>query len=338
MDVSTKGVAEDLAEEQLPCVRKNVSVIIVSYWTGPLLVRSVLSAMRQPEVAEIIVVNNGNWSNAIERLSALAGDEAGKLRIVSGHGNVGYAGACNLGAKAATGRYLFILNPDAILPDRAVAELLTEAALFRGDWVLGGKLINPDGTEQAGSRRSPLTPWTAFVELTKLYKFAPRHPYFRRFNMHQDPCPDITVPIPVISGACMLMKRETFFSIDGMDEDYFLHVEDVDFCLRLRNAGGDVFFAPGVSILHYKSSSRTNRLRVEARKAQSLVRYFWTHFRKPYPKLFLLLVSVFVWMAFGLKAVGILIKRALSLLGIRAKSGRSGLERARSITSKHISR
>ncbi len=219
----------DEGKAALPKARESVSVIIVSYWTGPLLVRSVFSALRQPEVAEVIVVNNGNWSGSMDRLTALAGDQADKLKIISGHGNVGYAGGCNIGARAATGKFLFILNPDAILPDNAVADMLSEAARLEGDWLLGGKLINPDGTEQAGARRSPLTPWTAFVEIAKLYKFAPHHPYFRRFNRHEEPCPGETTMIPVISGACMLMKRETFFTIDGMDEDYFLHVEDVDF-------------------------------------------------------------------------------------------------------------
>ncbi|WP_306252603.1 glycosyltransferase family 2 protein [Parvularcula sp. IMCC14364] len=321
-----------------PRPRQCVSVIIVSYWTGPLLVRSVLSALRQAEVAEVIVVDNGNWVDEMTRLEAIAGDNSHKLQIISGHGNVGYAAGCNIGAKAATGQFLFLLNPDAILPDNAVAELLADAGKLDGKWVMGGKLINPDGTEQAGSRRSPLTPWTAFVEMTRIYKLAPQHPYFRRFNMHQDPCPEEMIPIPVISGACMLMPRETFSAIDGMDEEYFLHVEDVDFCLRLRDAGGEVYFSPSTSIPHFKSSSRASKLRVEMRKAQSLVRYFWTHFRKPYPAVFLALVSALVWAATGVKALNILIRRGLRLVGLRKKTGKEGVRKARSITSQSSSR
>ncbi|MBD0428061.1 glycosyltransferase family 2 protein [Aquisalinus flavus] len=294
----------------------SVSVIIVSFWTGPLLMRSAMSALRQPHVREVIVVDNGNWADEMDRLRELA-DYSEKLIIISGHGNIGYAAGCNKGAANATGEYIFILNPDAILPDEAVGDMLAESARLDGGWMLGAKLINPDGTEQAGSRRSTLTPWRAFVEMTKLYNFAPRHPYFRRFNYHKEPCPGQLTEVPVISGACMLMKRETYFSIDGMDANYFLHVEDVDFCLRLARAGGKIYFTPKVDILHFKSSSRESRIRVELRKAKSMVRYFFTHFRDPYPSVFLYVVSALIWLGFAMRTVMIMIRRMLALVGLK---------------------
>ena len=309
---------EDLAEASAqPSPEPGlVSVIIVSYWTGPLLMRAVMSALRQPRVGEVIVVDNGNWVNEMDRLRELAGDQVAKLVILTGHGNIGYAAGCNKGVAAARGDYVFILNPDAIVPDNAVDDLLTESRDLEGHWLLGAKLINPDGTEQAGGRRETLTPWTAFVEMTKLYRFAPKHPYFRRLNSHEDPCPGRRKKVPVISGACMLMRRETYGFIDGMDEDYFLHVEDVDFCLRLANAGGDIYYTPKVSILHFKSSSRASRVRIELRKAKSLVRYFWIHFRQPYPDIFLVAVSGLVWVGFGLRTVMIGLERVGTLLGL----------------------
>ena len=56
-------------------------------------------------------------------------------------------------------------------------------------------------------------------------------------------------------GACFLTPASDYWSIGGMDEQYFLHVEDVDFCLRFADAGGGVYFDPTVSVLHFKSSS-----------------------------------------------------------------------------------
>ncbi|MGV6801640.1 MAG: glycosyltransferase family 2 protein [bacterium] len=315
-----------------------VSVIIVSYWTGPLLMRSVMSAIRQPLVCEVIVVDNGNWSDQMTRLADTAGDYSDKLKIITGHGNIGYAAGCNRGVAASSGDYIFILNPDAILTDNAVEELLTAGKRQQGDWVIGGKLVNPDGTEQAGSRRGPLTPWTALIEITQLYRFAPNHPYFRRFNNHQDPCPEEVTSVPCISGACMLMPRQTYDLVGGMDEDYFLHVEDVDFCLRMNKAGGAVYFAPKTPILHFKSSSRASRLRIEMRKAHSMVRYFWSHFKDPYPFLFLVLVSVLVWVAFAFRASSILVKRALALVGIRLNNGRKGLHKAYKVTQERSER
>jgi hypothetical protein len=317
-----------------PCV----SVIIVSYWTGPLLARSVISAARQHEVAEVIVVDNGNAADDMARLRDLAGENGDKLNIITGHGNVGYAAGCNMGVRHATCDYVFILNPDAILPDNAVAQLLTQSTELEGNWLIGARLINPDGTEQAGSRRNPLTPWTAFVELTRIDKLAPRHPYFRRFNHHQAPCPKKICEIPVVSGACMLMPKAAYQSIDGMDEEYFLHVEDVDFCLRLRKAGGQVYFTPEPSILHFKSSSRVSKLDVEYWKAKSLIRYFWTHFRKPYPYLFLVLVSAMVWLSFGVKALIVLAKRMVRVFGHESQARVRHVKRARRMAAQRARR
>ncbi len=328
---------EEIAAAQ-PQLVPAVSVVIVSYWTGPLLVRSVMSALQQKEVAEVIVVNNGNWDDAMERLQALVGDDVDRLKIISGFGNVGYAGGCNLGVKAASSKLVFILNPDAILPKDALAGLLAEGEALEGHWLLGGKLINPDGTEQAGSRRRLLTPWSAFVEMTKLYKFAPNHPYFMRFNRHQEKLPTETIATPVISGACMLMKRDTYLSIGGMDEYYFLHVEDVDFCLRLKEAGGEVYFAPNVDILHFKSSSRSSDIKVEIRKAQSMIRYFWSHFRLEYPWVFLVLTSIAVWATTGLKVCSIVAKRGLALIGLRARKNKKVAKRAKRISANRLSR
>ena len=306
---------------------RKVSAIVVSYFTGPLLARAIASLKAQPEITEIIIVDNGNWRGAVE--AAVEANAGGApVRIVSGHGNVGFATGCNLGAKEASGDFLLFLNPDAVMPQRGVAQFLRNGQTLSRPWVQGAKLINPDGAEQQGSRRMTLTPWRAFVEATRLYRFAPRHPYFRRFNLHGDPCPDSVTPLPVISGACLFLPREDYFSIGGMDEEYFLHVEDVDFCLRFQNAGGAVFFNPNVEVLHHKSSSRVDPMRIEMRKTASMLRYFRQHFSDPYPAPFLWLVGAVLWSLCGLKVAGRFVNRSQAFVGFSARRGAGALRRA----------
>ncbi|MBL4620077.1 MAG: glycosyltransferase family 2 protein, partial [Marinicaulis sp.] len=122
--------------------------------------------------------------------------------------------------------------------------------------------------------------------VSKLYKIAPKHPYFQRFNMHTYECPEDVIDVPTLSGACFLIPAEDYALIDGMDEHYFLHVEDVDFCLRFAKAGGKIYFNPHVSVLHFKSSSRANPVKIEARKTSGMIRYFNTHFSDTYPRPF----------------------------------------------------
>ena len=314
-----------------------VSAIIVTYFTGPLLSRSIDAVRRQPDVSEIIIVDNGNWDGAVD---AAIGPQRTRpdVKVITGQGNVGFARACNLGAAAATGDYFLFLNPDAVLPDGAVDRMLTDTAAIDGPWLMAPKLVDPDGAEQQGSRRATLTPWRAFVEATKLYRLAPRHPYFRRFNLHREPCPKTVAKLPVISGACFLLPRADYESVGGMDERYFLHVEDVDFCLRFANAGGGVWFNPHVSVLHYKSSSRVDPIRIEARKTGSMLLYFRRHFSREYPAPFLWLVHAALWTLFGVRSAGRLVMRGLGVLGLVARRGPTGARRMRELSAHRVGR
>lgn len=311
----------------------SVSAIVVSYFTGPLLARCLASLKAQPEVREIILVDNGNWPNAAEDAAASTPSGA-PVRVLSPQGNVGFAAGCNLGAKEATGSHLLFINPDATAPSGAVGRLIADGAALARPWVIGAKIVDPDGVEQRGSRRMTLTPWRAFVEATKLYKIAPKHPYFRRFNLHDDPCPGEVTPVPAISGACFFLPRDDFFAIGGMDEAYFLHAEDLDFCVRFLEAGGVVYFDPFVAVPHFKSSSRANPLRIEARKTASLMRYFRSHFSENYPAPFMALVGAALWTALAAKAVKRGAQRMASFIAGSRRLGFDGARRARDIAAK----
>ena len=304
----------------------SVSAVVVSYFTGPLLERSIEALRAQCDVKEIILVDNGNFAGDVEK--AADGAAGAPVKVLTGHGNIGFAAGCNLGARAASGAYLLILNPDAIMPEGGVARLMADAGGLARPWLTGAKLVGPDGVEQQGSRRRVLTPWTAFVEATRLYALAPNHPHFRRFNMHQDACPSEMIETPTISGAVMFLPRADYDAIGGMDERYFLHVEDVDFCLRFAKAGGAVWFNPKVAVTHYKSSSRANPVRIEARKTAGVIRYFHTHFADAYPKPFLWLVDGALWTGFAALFLRRAAAKAVRLAGLGLRFGARGLKRA----------
>lgn len=313
-----------------------VTAIVISYFTGPLLARSIASLRKQDNVEDVILVDNGNFPGDVE--DAVAPNDGAPVSVLSGHGNIGFAAACNLGARAAKSELLLFLNPDAVMPENGVAQMIADASDLERPWMMGAKLVGPDGVEQQGSRRETLTPWRAFVELARLDRLAPQHPYFRRFNLHAHPCPGEVIEVPTLSGACFLLPKEDFDVIDGMDEQYFLHVEDVDFCLRFSKAGGKAYFNPNVSVLHFKSSSRANPVRIEARKTAGTIRYFNTHFSNAYPRPFLWLVAGALWASFGVLFVRRGVGKLLRLAGLRARAGNKGLRRARSISARQSSR
>ncbi|MEO1135133.1 MAG: glycosyltransferase family 2 protein [Pseudomonadota bacterium] len=313
--------------------KPTVSAVVVSYFTGPVLARAIAALSHQDAIAEIVLVDNGNFPGDIEKAAADM-----PVKILTGHGNIGFAAGCNLGAKSASGDFLLIINPDAILPDGGAARLLSDGAALAQPWLMGAKLVDPDGTEQQGSRRAVLTPWRVFIEATHLYRLAPRHPYFQRFNLHTEDCPDDIIETPTISGAAMFLPRADFESIGGMDEHYFMHVEDVDFCLRFAKAGGKIYFTPHVAIIHYKSSSRANAVKIEARKTAGVVRYFHTHFADVYPRPFLWLVDGALWASFGALFIRRALGRVVRTVGFRLRSGGRGMKRARAISRRQSDR
>jgi|TARA_Y100000310_G_scaffold342782_1_gene447409 hypothetical protein len=255
---------------------------MVTYRTGPVLLQAINAVLDQSVKAELILVNNGNPPGVVEMLTRIS-DSDSRFKLISGHGNIGFAAACNRGAEQALGATLLFLNPDCLLEPDSLKDLKLEFAKLPDKSLLGSDIRNPDLSEQSGSRRRLLTPWLALVEMLTLYRFAGRHPYFKRFKQHQDPLPSTTVAVAAISGAFMAIRQEHYWSIAGMDEAYFFHVEDLDFCLRFHLAGGKIFFCPKLRTVHVKATSEVSWIFVEWYKARGLCHYFRKHFEDVYP-------------------------------------------------------
>jgi GT2 family glycosyltransferase len=262
----------DDAITQRPSEPPQVSLIMVAYNTGPALFASIPRVLAEPLVDELLLVDNGSAPEDAARLRALAEAEP-RLRLMQGHGNIGFARGCNLGAREARGRHLVILNPDAYLQPGCIAALIEGARGFASPCVVGARVLNTDGSEQRGARRGEVTPLTTVLSLSNLASAAP---FLRRFEIHRDdePEPDGPIAVPTISGCCFYMSREDFQALGGFDEGYFLHVEDIDLCWRARRMGGAVVFQPLARVLHEGSTSRAPAIRVEYFKARGLIRFF----------------------------------------------------------------
>ncbi|MHB8284191.1 MAG: glycosyltransferase family 2 protein [Caulobacteraceae bacterium] len=248
-----------------------LSVIMVVFRTGESLAESVRHVLDDRSTDEFIIIDNGSTPEEEAVLDAAATD--GRVRLERGHGNVGFARGANMGAELAHGRVLVFLNPDAFLQPDCLSRLNASLDNVRSPRIVGARVLNVDGTEQRGARRGEVTPVTTLLSLTKL---ANRFRAFRGFEIHHqdDPEPEGVVPVPTISGACFAMTHEDFAAMGGFDVGYFLHVEDVDLCWRVRQSGGVVLFHPGASIIHLGSTSHTSPVKVEFWKGLGLARYF----------------------------------------------------------------
>ncbi len=249
-----------------------LSVVMVVFRTGPALADSVACVLNDPLTDEFIVIDNGSTPDEEAVLDRAAASDA-RMRLERGHGNVGFARGANMGAQMAHGRVLVFLNPDAFLQPDCLSGLNQGLEGTPSPRIVGARVLNVDGSEQRGARRGEVTPVTTLLSLTRLAQSVRA---LRGFEIHHqdDPEPTGIISVPTISGACFAMTHADFSAMGGFDVGYFLHVEDVDLCWRVRKSGGVVLFHPGASVVHVGSTSHTSPVKVEFWKGLGLARYF----------------------------------------------------------------
>lgn len=277
-----------------------LSAIIVNYNAGHILKEAVNSLLSSASVNKIIVVDNDSSDSSIKDVETLADSKSPVLYIRNSE-NLGFAKACNIGI-AADGEsdYLLFLNPDCLIDKNALEKLLSCIKSSPRIGMAGPLLLNRDGTEQAGGRRSIPTPWRSFVRAFGLSKLSCRYPgIFSDFLLHKQPMPERPVEIEAISGSCMLIRREALLEVGFLDTGYFLHCEDLDWCMRFHRKGWKIMFVPDAPVIHYKGvCSQTRPIFVEWHKHKGMIRFYSKFFRRQYPGVLLWIVETAVWLRF----------------------------------------
>jgi GT2 family glycosyltransferase len=139
------------------------------------------------------------------------------------------------------------------------------------------------------------------------------------------PLPTKPVSVEAISGAFMLVRRSALEAVGPMDDGYFLHCEDIDWCMRFRAIGLKILFVPYISIIHWKGFSSTARpIRVELHKHRGMIRFYYKFFRHQYPGILMYIVVVAVWLRFFAKAFLLMLKTPLRIGRPRWTKWRSG--------------
>ncbi|MBU1417924.1 MAG: glycosyltransferase family 2 protein [Proteobacteria bacterium] len=278
-----------------------ISVIIVNYNAGMELSKCVQSVAKTESDLEILVVDNASHDESVQQLQALYNGEK-KLLILNNKKNLGFAVACNQGSSAATGEFLLYLNPDCIVEPTTIPALLQCLQNDSQVGMAGGLILNHDGSEQRGCRRAIPTPWKSLVNSFGLKHLAClNRKLFSDFRLDQEALPEQALEVDAISGACMLVSREALAHVGPMDEGYFLHCEDLDWCMQFRRRGWKIMFVPRARLFHSKGSCSASRpVFVEWSKHKGMVRFYRKFFIDQYSRPMLWLVCFGIWLRFGL--------------------------------------
>jgi len=278
----------------------NISIIIVNFNAGNLLVQCVRSALDSSVPVEVIVVDNGSGDGSIHRLRQQIRDQ--RLRVIENFANLGFARASNIGLEEAKGGFILLLNPDCIIFSDTLARMLAVMEEEPQVGMAGCLIRNPDGSEQAGCRRMVPTPARSLVRMLHLDHMFP-FLHEKGILLHTMSLPDEPVNVEAISGAFMLVRHEALEEVGPLDDAYFLHCEDLDWCMRFRQKGWKILFDPTAEIVHKKGACSVRvPIRVEWHKHCGMVRFYRQFFRHQYPMLFMWLVICAVWFRFGLLA------------------------------------
>lgn len=233
-----------------------ISIIIVAYNVPDLLLRCVESVKKsvQSEGYEIIIVDNASRDNARDKVLSRFPD----VTWIQNEQNLGFASAVNIGLSKAGRDYFLLLNPDSEIQPDALSALQSFWKEHPDAGIVGGRILNPDGTFQKQCRRYFPKPSSAFFRLFRLSFLFPRHKLTRSYELDLSGIGK-THEIDAVAGAFMSFSRDLVDDIGMFDEGYFLMGEDLDFCYRTKLAAKKVFYFPDAIITHFHGASRRTR-------------------------------------------------------------------------------
>jgi GT2 family glycosyltransferase len=214
---------------------KDLSIIVVSYNTRELLrkcLQSVYSYTHQRYDFEVLVIDNASSDGSVEMVRA----DFPQVTVLENHENRGFAAANNQGLRQSQGNYIMLLNPDAEVIGPAIWQMLAFLEAETQAAVVGPALQYPNGDFQEGAFYFPSLSqlFFEFFPLNwRLTRSRLNGRYPRRFYGGDYPRAfEIDFPL----GACFMLRRTVIEQVGLLDEDFFMYMEEIDWCYRIRQA------------------------------------------------------------------------------------------------------
>jgi hypothetical protein len=223
-----------------------LSIIIVNRNTRGLL-RECLDSIKEfppPFPWEAIVVDNASADGSLQSIR----EEHPEVLLIENIANRGFSAANNQGARSASAPWLLFLNPDTRVHDGTLAGAVSFMQQHPQAGVMGCRTVNGNGSLQATAFAFPgkLRIFAYVSGLNRIFKLS-------RFTDHSALCsPDY------VQGSFLIVPRGVFEKCGGFDESFFLYAEEIDLCLRVKAAGYEVYYFPGISITHLGGGSASD--------------------------------------------------------------------------------
>ncbi|MCS7154812.1 MAG: glycosyltransferase [Bacteroidota bacterium] len=292
--------------------RPDISVIIVTYNVRRFLEQALHSLERAAEglAVEVFVVDN----SSVDGTARMVRERFPGVQLLENAENVGFARANNQAIRLARGRYVLLLNPDTLLQEDTLRQMLAFMEAHPEAGAAGCKILTPEGRLAPESRRAFPTPATAFYRMVGLSRLFPRSRRFGRYNLSYLP-EDEVAEIDALSGSFMFVRREAIEQVGLLDESFFMYGEDLDWCYRIQQAGWKIYYVPWTQIVHYKGeSTKKSDLAYVKLFYGAMLAFAHKHFAGQYNPLFERLIQMGIYAHAGLSLLGRALKRLRPVL------------------------
>ena len=266
-----------------------IDVVIVN-WNSGLFLSNCLNSLHNKsiqKVGKVIVIDNDSSDNSLKILKKYSFE----LMIVENRHNVGFATACNQGAKLCRSDNILFLNPDTEVFEDTIAQPLK----FLKDpdnssiAVVGVRLEDEKGNFSTSCARFPSLKSYIYRAIGLSFIF-PK--YFGYTFMSEAECSE-NIFVDQINGAFFLIRRHVFEKLGGFDERFFMYMDEVDLSFRVKKLGYKSYYMSNVRAFHYGGGC-SDQIKDERvfYSLRSRIQFFWKHYSLRYK--FLILIEVYI--------------------------------------------
>lgn len=286
-----------------------LSVIIVNYNVKYFIEVCLHAVLRAAKgiAAEVIVVDNNSKDDSCAMIRA----KYPEVVLIENKENAGFGKANNQGVAIAKGEYILFVNPDTVMPEDFLTEMITYMDAHPEAGSIGPKLIDGKGQYAPDGKKSFPSLSVAIFKTTGINKIFSKSTYFNKYYaVHVGR--DEVAAVDILSGCCMMVRHSLLPQIGGaFDEAYFMYCEDFDLCYRIQKAGYKNIYFPKTTLIHYKGESTRKATISHVRIFNDALSVFVRkHYSTTNARLFIMLINIGI----VLRAVLSVVKQVLKVL------------------------
>lgn len=265
----------------------DLSIIILTYNTKDITLEC-LKHLTQADFGEIkvevIVVDNASSDGTTDKIqNSKLKVQNRDVKIIKNVKNLGFAAGNNVGIKETTGEYILLLNSDVMVETDTLAnhwKFVNQQPQFAASTC---RLLLSNGSMDPACFRGFPTPWASFTYLSGLERLFPHHHWFSAYHLGWLDRNQIQT-VDVVSGGFLWIKHSVLDKIGLFDEQFFMYAEDIDLCMRLKQAGYYIGYNPAAKALHLKGTSGRKVKSMNSGVKSNTERQFWFTMRQFYKK------------------------------------------------------